>query len=54
MLRDPARSGTLSKVPRVGCYMRLEEVASLTAFLLGPAAAAITRQQIIICGGSSL
>jgi hypothetical protein len=54
MLRDPARSGTLPKVPRIGCYIRLEEVASLTAFLLGPEAAAITRQQIIICGGSSL
>ena len=31
-----------------------EEVAALTAFLLGPEAGAITGQQILVCGGSSL
>jgi NAD(P)-dependent dehydrogenase (short-subunit alcohol dehydrogenase family) len=54
MLRDPARSGTPPKVPPIGRYIRPEEVAGLTSFLLGPEADAITGQQIMICGGSSL
>ncbi|MFS2166360.1 SDR family oxidoreductase, partial [Variovorax sp. Varisp62] len=31
-----------------------EEIAALAAFLLSPHAAAITGQDIAICGGSSL
>jgi NAD(P)-dependent dehydrogenase (short-subunit alcohol dehydrogenase family) len=54
MLRDSARSGTPPKMPPIGRYIRPEEVAGLAAFLLGPEAAAITGQQIMICGGSSL
>jgi NAD(P)-dependent dehydrogenase (short-subunit alcohol dehydrogenase family) len=54
MLRDPARSATPPKVPPIGRFIRPEEVAALTAFLLGPEADAITGQQIMICGGSSL
>jgi 3-oxoacyl-[acyl-carrier protein] reductase len=54
MLRDPARSGVATKLPPIGRYIRPEEVAALTAFLLGPEAGAITGQQMLICGGSSL
>lgn len=54
MLRDPARSAVVPKLPPIGRYIRPEEVAALTSFLLGPEAGAITGQQILICGGSSL
>lgn len=54
MLRDPARSAVVAKLPPIGRYIRPEEVAALTAFLLGPEAGAITGQQIVVCGGSSL
>ncbi len=54
MLRDPARSAATPKLPPIGRLIRPEEVAALTAFLLGPEAGAITGQQIIVCGGSSL
>lgn len=54
MLRDPGRSGVPTKLPPIGRYIRPEEVAALTAFLLGPEAGAITGQQILVCGGSSL
>ena len=54
MLQDPARSGTPPRLPPIGRYIQPEEVAAMTAFLLGPEAGAITGQQITICGGSSL
>lgn len=54
MLRDPARSAVVPKLPPIGRYISPEEVAALTAFLLGPEAGAITGQQMLICGGSSL
>ncbi|MEO3472003.1 SDR family oxidoreductase [Roseomonas sp. CAU 1739] len=54
MLRDPGRSAVPPKLPPIGRYIRPEEVAALTAFLLGPEAGAITGQQILVCGGSSL
>jgi 3-oxoacyl-[acyl-carrier protein] reductase len=54
MLGDPARGSTPPKTPPIGRFVRAEEVAALTSFLLGPEASAITGQQIIICGGSSL
>ena len=54
MLRDPARSGMPPQLPPIGRFVRPEEVAAATAFLLGPEAGAITGQQIVICGGSSL
>jgi 3-oxoacyl-[acyl-carrier protein] reductase len=54
MLRDPGRSGVPPRLPPIGRFVQPEEVAALTAFLLSQEAAAITGQQIVICGGSSL
>ena len=54
MLSDPNRVGTPPKTPPIGRFITPEEVAELTAFLLGPHAGAITGQHIVICGGSSL
>ena len=54
MLHDPARSALPPRLPPIGRYIRPEEMAATTAFLLGPEAGAITGQQIVICGGSSL
>lgn len=54
MLDDPARAGVKPKLPPIGRYVRPEEVAAATSFLLGREAGAITGQTIIICGGGSL
>jgi len=54
MLRDPARTALPPRLPPIGRFVRPEEVAAATAFLLGPEAGAITGQQVVICGGSSL
>lgn len=54
MLGDPARAAAAPRVPPIGRYIQSSEIAELTAYLLSPAAAAITGQDIAICGGASL
>ena len=54
MLVDPARTGTAPRLPPIGRLIKPEEVAALVAFLLSDEAAAITGQDIAICGGSSV
>ena len=54
MLDDPARVGTAPHMPPIGRFIQPEEVASLVAYLLSPAAAALTGQDIALCGGATL
>ena len=54
MVLDPARRGVAPRLPPVGRFVQPSEVAGTVAFLLSRDAGAITGQQIIICGGSSL
>jgi 3-oxoacyl-[acyl-carrier protein] reductase len=54
MLLDPERAGVAPRLPPIGRFIKPEEVAALTAFLLSAEAGAITGQQIVVCGGASL
>ena len=54
MLIAPARQGSAPRLPPIGRLSEPTEIASLVAFLLSAPAAAITGQDIAICGGSSL
>ncbi|MFC6280498.1 MULTISPECIES: SDR family NAD(P)-dependent oxidoreductase [Polaromonas] len=54
MLDDPARKTAAPRLPPMGRLVQPAEIASLVSYLLSPAAAAITGQDIQICGGSSL
>lgn len=54
MLDDPWRAGSPPRLPPMGRLIEPQDVASLVAYLLSPAAAAITGQDIRVCGGASL
>lgn len=54
MLGDPARAGSAPRPPPLGRLIEPAEIAALVGYLLSPQAAAITGQDIAICGGSSL
>lgn len=54
MLKDPSRADVAPNVPPLGRFVQPEEVASMAVYLLSPAAASITGQQIVICAGASL
>jgi NAD(P)-dependent dehydrogenase (short-subunit alcohol dehydrogenase family) len=54
MLLDPQRAGVAPRLPPIGRFVKPQEVAALTAFLLSAEAGAITGQQIVVCGGASL
>ena len=54
MLSQPGREASKPVMPPIGRLIQPQEVAALTAFLLSPQAAAITGQEMVICGGASL
>ena len=54
MLQDPARAATSPRMPPIGRFIEPGEVAALVAYLLSADAAAITGQDIAICGGATL
>lgn len=54
MVNDPARSASSAQLPPIGRLIEPTEIAQLVGYLLSPAAAAITGQDISICGGASL
>ncbi len=54
MLSDPARAGSAPRLPPIGRLIEPAEIAALVGYLLSPPAAAITGQDIAVCGGSSL
>lgn len=54
MLSDPARRNASVMALPIGRPVQADEVAALTAFLLGRDAGAITGQTIFVCGGATL
>ncbi len=54
MLADPARADSAPRLPPIGRLIRPTEVAALVAYLLSADAAALTGQDIALCGGASL
>ena len=54
MLHAGERASSAPMLPPLGRLIQPDEIAALAAFLLSPDAAAITGQEIAVCGGSSL
>lgn len=54
LLSQPGRQSSPPKLPPIGRFIQPQEVADLVCYLLSPSAAAITGQQLVICGGASL
>ncbi len=54
MLQSGQRTSSTPKLPPIGRLIDPAEVAELVAYLCSPHAAAITGQDIAVCGGSSL
>lgn len=54
LLNQPGRASSPPRLPPIGRLIRPKEIAALVTFLLSDAAAAITGQDIALCGGSSL
>jgi 3-oxoacyl-[acyl-carrier protein] reductase len=54
MLSDPSRAGVLPVLPPIGRYVEPAEIAAYATFILSLEAGAITGQELLICGGSSL
>jgi NAD(P)-dependent dehydrogenase (short-subunit alcohol dehydrogenase family) len=54
MVRDTARAASAPRLPPIGRLIQPSEIAATAAFLLSPEAAAITGQELTVCGGSSL
>ncbi|MEJ8325762.1 SDR family oxidoreductase [Kosakonia sacchari] len=54
MLSAPGRESSPPNVPPIGRLITPQEVAALVNFVLSPDAAAITGQELVICGGASL
>lgn len=54
MLKQPGREKSAPKLPPIGRYIQPTEIAHYVAYLLSDMGAAITGQELMICGGSSL
>lgn len=54
MLTQPGRQSSQPVIPPIGRLIQPYEVADLSLYLLSPQAAAITGQEMVICGGASL
>lgn len=54
MLLDPNRTTSPPKLPPMGRYIKPQEVADYVQFIISPSGAAITGQELVICGGASL
>ncbi len=54
MLQSNARQSSTPKLPPIGRLISVDEVAHAVTFLIHPQSAAITGQNIVVCGGASL
>lgn len=54
MLADDRRAGVAPILPPIGRYITPGEIAAYASFLFSADAAAITGQELLVCGGASL